>query len=50
MTGGERHEGAGLRRGRQIIARTPDYTMPNWQALKAQMPDWETVREQYRKV
>ena len=33
-----------------IIARTPDYTMPNWQALKAQMPDWETVREQYRKV
>ena len=32
-----------------IIARTPDYPMPNWQALKAQMPDWETVRKQYRK-
>ena len=33
-----------------IIARTPDYPMPNWRALKAQMPDWGTVREQYRKV
>ena len=33
-----------------IIARTPDYPMPNWQALKTQMPDWETVRKQYRKA
>ena len=33
-----------------IIARTPDYPMPNWRALKAQMPDWETIRKQYRKV
>ncbi len=30
-----------------IIARTPDYPMPNWRALEAQMPDWETIRERY---
>ena len=30
-----------------IIARTPDYPMPNWRALMAQMPDWEQIREQY---
>ncbi len=33
-----------------IIARTPDYPMPNWRALKAQSPDWETIRERYGKV
>ena len=33
-----------------VIARTPDYPMPNWRALKAQMPDWETIRKQYRKA
>ena len=30
-----------------IIARTPDYPMPHWRALKAQMPGWEQIREQY---
>ena len=30
-----------------IIARTPDHPMPDWRALKAQMPDWERIREQY---
>ena len=30
-----------------IIAWTPDVPMPNWRAMKAQMPDWETIREQY---
>ena len=33
----------------KIIARTPDYPMPSWRALKAQMPDWPTVRERYGK-
>ena len=33
-----------------IIARTPDFPMPNWRALKAQTPDWETIRKQYRKA
>ena len=32
-----------------IIARSPDYPMPSWQELKAQMPEWETVRKQYQK-
>lgn len=31
----------------QVIARTPDYPMPSWRALKAQMPDWEAVREHF---
>ncbi len=30
-----------------IIARTPDYPMPGWRALKAQMPDWAQIRAQY---
>jgi 2-dehydropantoate 2-reductase len=32
-----------------IIAKSPDYPMPNWRKLKAQMPDWEIVRKQYQK-
>ena len=31
----------------EVIARTPDFPMPSWNALKAQMPDWDTVRAQY---
>ena len=31
----------------KIIARSPDYPMPNWKTLKAQMPEWETIRAQY---
>ena len=33
----------------EIIARSPEYPMPNWQKLKAQMPEWEAVRKQYKK-
>ena len=33
----------------EIIARSPDYPMPNWKALKAQMPEWEAIRRQYQK-
>ena len=33
----------------KIITESPGYPMPNWKKLKAQMPDWDTVREQYRK-
>ena len=33
----------------KIIARSPDYPMPNWKALKAQMPEWEIVRKRYQK-
>ena len=32
-----------------VIVRTPDYPMPNWNALKVQMPDWETIRKTYGK-
>ena len=32
----------------EIIARSPDYPMPNWKSLKAQMPSWNVIREQYR--
>lgn len=33
-----------------VIARTPDYPMPSWDELKAQMPDWVQVHEQYGKL
>ncbi len=33
----------------QIIAKTPDYPMPNWKALKQGMPSWDMIREQYEK-
>jgi 2-dehydropantoate 2-reductase len=32
----------------EIIARSPEYPMPNWRALKSQMPGWDTVREKYK--
>ncbi len=32
----------------EIIARSPDYPMPNWKSLKAQMPSWNVIREQHR--
>ena len=34
----------------EIIARSPDYPMPNWQKLKEQMPEWDVVRKLYQKV
>jgi hypothetical protein len=34
----------------EIIARSPNYPMSNWRELKAQMPDWSTVRKQYQKI
>ena len=33
----------------EIIARSPGYPMPNWNALKVQMPEWEAIRKQYQK-
>ena len=33
----------------EIIARSPHYPMPNWQKLKAQMPEWDVVCKQYQK-
>lgn len=32
----------------KIIAHGPTYPMPNWKKLKAQMPEWDAVHEQYR--
>ena len=32
----------------KIIAHCPTYPMPNWKKLKAQMPEWDAVHEQYR--
>lgn len=31
----------------KVIAASPSFPMPYWNALKAQMPDWDTVRRQY---
>ncbi|MBR2257264.1 MAG: ketopantoate reductase family protein [Blautia sp.] len=31
----------------KVLARKPEFPMPNWQVLKAQMPGWETIRKQY---
>ena len=31
----------------RVLARRPDLPMPNWRALKAQMPDWDAIRKQY---
>ena len=33
----------------RIIDRSPDFPMSNWDALRAQMPDWAEIRERYRK-
>ena len=29
----------------KVLARRPELPMPNWRALKAQMPGWDTIRE-----
>ena len=31
----------------KVLARRPDLPMPNWRALKAQMPGWDAIRKQY---
>jgi len=33
----------------KVLARRPEFPMPNWRALKAQMPGWDTIRKQYAK-
>ncbi len=33
----------------KVLARRPELPMPNWRALKAQMPDWDAIRKQYTK-
>ena len=33
----------------KVLARRPDLPMPNWRALKAQMPGWDAIRKQYAK-
>ena len=32
----------------KIMAKTPDYPLPHWRALKEQMPSWECVRASYK--
>ena len=31
----------------KVLARRPEFPMPNWRELKAQMPDWDAIRKQY---
>ena len=31
----------------KVIARRPGFPLPNWRALKAQMPGWDAIRKQY---
>jgi len=31
----------------KINEKTPDYPMPNWNALKKAMSSWEIIRNQY---
>lgn len=31
----------------KVLARRPEFPMPNWRALKAQMPDWDAIRKLY---
>ena len=33
----------------KVLARKPEFPMPNWRELKAQMPDWDAIRKQYTK-
>ena len=33
----------------RVLARKPEFPMPNWRELKAQMPGWETIRQKYGK-
>ncbi len=30
-----------------LLAGRPDLPMPNWRALKTQMPGWDSIRKQY---
>ena len=32
-----------------LLAHKPEFPMPSWRALKAQMPGWDTIRKQYAK-
>ena len=32
-----------------LLARSPEFPMPNWRELKAQMPGWDAIRKQYAK-
>ena len=31
----------------KVLARKPEFPLPNWRVLKAQMPGWEAIRKQY---
>lgn len=31
----------------ELRAKAPDFSMPNWDALRADMPDWETLHQRY---
>ena len=31
----------------KVLARRPEFPMPNWRELKAQMPGWDAIRKQY---
>jgi len=33
----------------KLLARRPEFPMPNWRELKAQMPGWDAIREQCAK-
>ena len=33
----------------KVLAHKPEFPMPSWRALKAQMPGWDTIRKQYAK-
>jgi 2-dehydropantoate 2-reductase len=33
----------------RVLARRPEFPMPNWRELKAQMPGWDAIRKQYAK-
>ena len=33
----------------KVLACRPDFPMPGWHALKAQMPGWDAIRTEYAK-
>ena len=33
----------------KVLARSPEFPMPNWRELKVQMPGWDAIRKQYAK-
>ena len=33
----------------KVLDRRPRFPMPNWRALKVQMPGWDVIRKQYSK-